>query len=790
MNYLSRIFGTDGAPKETATQQAIRKADTARDRRDWFSAATHYRSALREDDAQPHIWIQLGHALKESGRLDDALQAYQEATTLAAADADAHLHLAHLYKRLGYIDPAIRHFLLSIHYGTDSKAEEHELLALMAQQVERGEYAKIAAAVEALDAPPPGKDAPILSKLRAIVASRGPAAAAPASPADPTLNLAMVFDVSDLIGFWRASRLPTGIQRVQIEAIMGALQRENGRAIRLCCFTSLREDWLEVPVASFRRLCALATTAGATDDDDWTEAVAELDLQLTLTPPFVFPHGALLINLGTSWWLQNYFLFVRQAKKTRGIRYIPFVHDMIPIIAPEHCIEGLTQDFISWALGVFDHADHFLVNSRATAKDLRTVAKELGHTITPDNIAIVPLDSDFRKSGLRELEADALDQWQLEDGGFVLFVSTVESRKGHLVAFAAWAELIARLGPDKVPQLVCVGNRGWLNDKVYERLATDLSLSRKVTMLSGLSDAELALLYRSCRFTIYPSFYEGWGLPVTESLSYGKVPLISDAASLPEAGGRFAVSFAAGNQAQLVEKAEKLISDDAYRARLEAVIRAEFKPRSWPDLAGKIIAELDHFAAIEDSPQGTDLSSQGAHLTAPKAIPGNWYSLVRNRSIRIWPGMSTAEKFRSNLGWHWPEDRGCRVRKGGGDLTMQVEPIARRLRVYIGLRGDEAVRAGYRISLGDQVQEGWLEPDEIVWVWFDMAANEWSGEQTIAFGAVIKPNDEAPTYFVRGFFLCLRDEPEMREDFLEAVSLGRLDRLNAYRETKGQSQKR
>ncbi len=208
------------------------------------------------------------------------------------------------------------------------------------------------------------------------------------------------------------------------------MSRENGRAIRLCCFTSGRDDWLEVPLAAFRQLADLATRAGATDDPDWTDAVAELDLHLMLAPPFVFPFGALLINLGTSWWLQNYFLFVRHAKQTRGIRYIPFVHDMIPIITPEHCIEALTEDFISWALGVFDHADHFLVNSGATAKDLRAVAATLGHDVTPDDIAIIPLDSDFRKEGVAQLTADALAQWQLEEGEFVLFVSTVEIPQG------------------------------------------------------------------------------------------------------------------------------------------------------------------------------------------------------------------------------------------------------------------------------------------------------------------------------------------------------------------------
>ena len=72
---------------------------------------------------------------------------------------------------------------------------------------------------------------------------------------------------------------------------------------------------------------------------------------------------------------------------------------------------------------------------------------------------------------IAELPVDSLGQWGLHPDGFVLFVSTIESRKGHLDAFDAWVELIDQLGGDAVPQLVCVGNRGWLNDQIYDRLA-------------------------------------------------------------------------------------------------------------------------------------------------------------------------------------------------------------------------------------------------------------------------------------------------------------------------------
>ncbi len=223
MTLISRLSSTASRHKQTDTQRAIRRADLARDRRDWAAAAEQYRRALQDEESQPHIWLQLGHALKEDGRLNEALQAYQQATILSPADAEAHLHLAHLYKRLGYIDPSITHFLHSMHYGTNSRSEERELLNLLARQVERGHYAKVVAAVEALDLLPPGDEAAILVKLRKILAQGTSAAAPVETEMGAPQDLTMVFDISDLIGFWRSARLPTGIQRVQIEAIIGAL---------------------------------------------------------------------------------------------------------------------------------------------------------------------------------------------------------------------------------------------------------------------------------------------------------------------------------------------------------------------------------------------------------------------------------------------------------------------------------------------------------------------------------------------------------------------------------------
>ena len=752
----------------------INRGNEARARADWAATAAAFRSAVEIDPSLVPIWIQLGHALKEQGELAGAIEAYGEATRRQPDLAETHVFMAHIYKQLGRSEAAIVHFLRALHAGEKSTNESDELLRLLAQQGEKGRPAMLALLGDTLGQLPPNPiEAPLVGQIRNIITED--LAAPPADPA-PGAPPALVFDISDLISYYANARLPTGIQRVQIETIEGALARGGDRDIRLCCFIDGRDEWLELPLARMRALARLSTSGGDRFDPEWTEAVAGLRLYLSLTIPFEFPRGASLINLGTSWWLQNYFLFVRHAKATRDIRYIPFVHDMIPIMAPEHCTRGLTQDFISWVIGVFDHADHFLVNSNATRKDLITVAGMLGHELDPSDVAVIPLDADFRKGGSADLPVRTLDRWNLRPDNFVLFVSTIESRKGHLIALEAWAELIARHGPDAVPQLVCVGNRGWLNDRIYERLAGDPVLAAKVTMLSRLSDDELGLLYRTCRFTLYPSLYEGWGLPVTESLCHGKVPLISDAASLPEAGGEFAVYVPAGSAPALIEAAEKLILDASHRAAAEARIVAGFRPRAWNDMAGQIADELDRFAERDAHAGGI------VPPPPPTAKIGAWHPLTRNESTRIWRGMRTGEAFRSDLGWHWPEARGCRVLPEGGELTIRFAGPHKPLRMMVALHGDDYALGLWTLRCGDRLIEGEVGRNALSWLCVDIAAADGEHDLNLRFEASTAPGGVVVTYFVQGFFVHETDDAAARQDFIEAVALGRLDALSAFRD--------
>jgi glycosyltransferase involved in cell wall biosynthesis len=208
------------------------------------------------------------------------------------------------------------------------------------------------------------------------------------------------------------------------------------------------------------------------------------------------------------------------------------VYDLIPIFAPHFATRDLTGYFVD-LVRVCDSA---LVISDATASDLRCFAKQ--HHLPIPEITKAPLGSALRT--LSPVQPSALSQASI-GSGFVLVVGTITMRKNHHLLLDVWEMMLADLGRAHTPPLVIVGAPGGLSDETMARLKRNPLLCGIVIHLEHATDAELAWLYSECTFTVYPSLYEGWGLPVTESHDFGKVCLASNRTSLVEAGAGLAV---------------------------------------------------------------------------------------------------------------------------------------------------------------------------------------------------------------------------------------------------------
>ena len=117
-------------------------------------------------------------------------------------------------------------------------------------------------------------------------------------------------------------------------------------------------------------------------------------------------------------------------------------------------------------------------------------------------------------------------------------------------------------------------------------------LSSKVRLIADATDTELAALYRGCRFTLFPSLAEGWGLPVTESLAFGKPCLAARTTALLEAGGDLVRYFDPESVPDAYTAIRAVISDPGELAPWEAEISRRFVPTSWRTTAEALLHAL------------------------------------------------------------------------------------------------------------------------------------------------------------------------------------------------------
>jgi glycosyltransferase involved in cell wall biosynthesis len=569
----------------TGRPNPVALADAARDARDWAQAKVHYAQALESAPGRADLWVQYGHALKESGGLTEAKAAYERALRIDEAVGDHHLQLGHALKLLDDMDGASRAYARAYELEPHSPAVLQEM-RFMGLDIKA----------------PVGRE-----RSEELVA----------------------LDLTDVFFYLRHHDTLSGIQRVQL-GIAQALIDLGGaddRPLTYIVDVGGLGAYVELRASAIGRL-ADELSKPQVSHDRLLSIMAEEE---SLGDIFAVQPGDAILVFGAFWVIENAIeRFVRV--KQLGGRLVVLIHDLIPITNPEYCEASLTDVFNMFCVHVLQVADLILTVSDYSGRRVREFLRS-------KNIAPPPI---------RTLRT-AHQTWQgmTEAGGrpstriarllakpYVLYVSTIEIRKNHLLLFRIWKALIDKHGPKALPKLIFVGRPGWRVRDLMDQLESTRQLEGRIEIVHGLSDLELAELYRSAMFTAFPSFEEGWGLPVGESLMFGTPCAASNTSSIPEVGGDFVVYEDPHNLNASLALYERMIFDRPYRTGLAARIRAEFQPRTWTEVASDLIGLL-----AEHVPPGVTPS-----FTAPVA------RLSAGRLFNIGRGRDVHEYIRSGLG--------------------------------------------------------------------------------------------------------------------------------------------
>ncbi len=240
-------------------------------------------------------------------------------------------------------------------------------------------------------------------------------------------------------------------------------------------------------------------------------------------------------------------------------------------------------------------ASGILAISEATKRD---VVQILG--VHPDKIFVTPLavsaqlsDRDATRSEFKVSEAEASDR------PFILYVGGIDPRKNVLFLIDVFRELLSDWQGDVRPMLVLAG--GIAKDDQYPALCKaieDAGLERDLHMTGFVSDEALSDLYRSAEAFVFPSLYEGFGLPVLEAMACGCPVLAGDNSCMPEVAGDAALLLPDKDTKAWVHGLRAVLTSDATRAQMSERGLQRARQFSWQRTAEQTIAAYRQFCEI------------------------------------------------------------------------------------------------------------------------------------------------------------------------------------------------
>ena len=359
------------------------------------------------------------------------------------------------------------------------------------------------------------------------------------------------FDATTIV---QAPNKPVGISRIEFEACRYII--ENNLDYKFCqfdynssCYISVRKNEIEDKINNFGRPQGEVKSPPQKKKD-----VIRIVLR-RIAPPIFFdffnvlkkqamhffarkiePHpdvikfnrGDNFVWFGISWESKRLNL-IKEMHATEGVDFYYYCHDIIPCIFPNFVGAQSRLFFMEYLATLCETSNGIIFNSECSRSDFFAYSKSIGMNKLKSCV-VNPANNDlsiFSKENLSDIVLS------LANEKYIIYVSTIEKRKNHEVLYKAYLHMLSNAF-DNIPKLVIVGSYGWLVENLIYDFEFDERIKPAVVVLSNVNDDELAFLYKNCLFTVYPSFYEGWGMPISESLSAGKFCLTSGQGAIVE----------------------------------------------------------------------------------------------------------------------------------------------------------------------------------------------------------------------------------------------------------------
>ncbi len=258
------------------------------------------------------------------------------------------------------------------------------------------------------------------------------------------------------------------------------------------------------------------------------------------------------------------------------------VHDLSFVHYPETFTPALVGYLNRVVPASIARASHVVADSEATRRDLvelwQTPQEKISVLYSGVDERFQPVTKAGRLAAVRQ-------KYGLSAAPYLLAVSTIQPRKNYAMLIRAFRPVAAR----HPHHLVIAGGKGWLYEETLAEVERQ-GLQGRVHFIGFVADADLPALYSAASLFVFPSLYEGFGLPLLEAMACGAPVVSSNASSLPEVAGEAAVLLSPHDEAAWSAALDRLLDDAPQRARLVAAGFRQARRFRWQQAAAQLRA--------------------------------------------------------------------------------------------------------------------------------------------------------------------------------------------------------
>ena len=260
----------------------------------------------------------------------------------------------------------------------------------------------------------------------------------------------------------------------------------------------------------------------------------DIDRFSILTPQVIeirdIPSGSVFFDIDSVWnsRLKRSWLF--PILKQKGVKIVTQLYDLIPITDPQFCHDNTTANFMMYVGANIKYADLIITNAQTTVKALDDLADKLGVPHKP--AIVVPLSADFTNNGTKDTREEVDEQAKeiAGKGKYLLMIGTIEPRKNHSIVIDALENGLAEAGMSAV----FAGRIGWNVKALEKRIKTHPLYNKSLFFVEKPSDATVDYLYKNAFAVAFPTFNEGFGLPMIEAFMRGTPVVAYNCTGIPE----------------------------------------------------------------------------------------------------------------------------------------------------------------------------------------------------------------------------------------------------------------